>query len=231
MFSPRRLCQHRGNVHAFAPAPVPAPPVPARSAPGALAGALLAAALPEVPPALADRAAPLFARAEVRKGASLVRQGDVWRHAILVERGLIRLFFVRRDGREFNKNFYADGAIVCPLTPAMWGEPSLFGITALEPCALWRADAAALRQALGDAWAPVQRELLARLVTHTLQREHDLLAHDGRERYLAFRRRHPVLAERVPLAQLATYLGLTDVSLSRIRRALRVSPAARVRKP
>lgn len=192
--------------------------------------ALLRTALPDADAPPLATAARCFARVDARKGASLVRQGDVWRHAFLVERGLVRLFFVRRDGREFNKNFYADGAIICPLTPAMWGEPSLFGIATLEPCVLWRADAADFREALTDAWAPMQRDLLARLVTHKLQREHDLLTLGGRERYLAFGQRHPVLAQRVPLAHLATYLGLTDVSLSRIRRGLRARPPAAVRK-
>ena len=57
----------------------------------------------------------------------------------------------------------------------------------------------------------------SRLVDAKLRREHDLLAFDGWGRYQAFRRTHPGLAERVPLSQLATYLGLTDVSLSRLR--------------
>ena len=166
-------------------------------------------------------AAALFRRHPVRKGEPLLVQGAPWVHALLIERGALRLYFVRRDGREFNKNFYLDGALICPLTPAMWGEPSLFAIASLEAGVVWRADAGAWRQCLDSrgAWAPLQRELLARLVTHKLQREHDLLALDGRSRYAAFCQRHPQLATRIPLVQLASYLGLTDVSLSRIRRA------------
>ena len=60
--------------------------------------------------------------------------------------------------------------------------------------------------------------MLARLVSHKLQREHDLLTLDARRRYAAFVAREPQLAERVPLLHLASYLGITDVSLSRIRR-------------
>lgn len=182
---------------------------------------LLSAALPGVQPGIVASVVTLFRRQEHPKGGTLLGQAEVWRHALLIERGLIRLYFVRRDGREFNKNFYADGALVCPLTPAMWDEPSLFAIAAVEPSAVWRADASAFRHALGPAWQPLQRELLARLVTHKLQREHNLLALTGSQRYLAFCRDQPRLAQRIPLAHLATYLGLTDVSLSRIRRTLR----------
>ncbi|MEZ5727452.1 MAG: Crp/Fnr family transcriptional regulator [Burkholderiaceae bacterium] len=153
----------------------------------------------------------------------MLAQGDVWQHALLIERGLLRLHFVRPDGREFNKNFYGDGALICPLTEAMWGAPSLFAITAVESGRLWIAEASPWRAALdaAGAWAPLRTELLARLVTHKLQREHDLLAFDGRRRYEDFCERMPTLADRIALRHLATYLGLTDVQLSRIRRAQR----------
>jgi CRP-like cAMP-binding protein len=187
--------------------------------------ALVSQSLPMLPgdAAVAEIAA-LFTRVEVDKVAPLLVQGGLWQHAFLLERAAIRLYFLRRDGREFNKNFYTDGALICPLTPAMWGEPSLFGISSLQPGVLWRADATAFRAAMQThgAWDRFQSGALAGLVTLKLQREQDLLALDGRRRYQAFCERHPLLAQRIPLVQLASYLGLTDVSLSRIRRELNI---------
>lgn len=188
--------------------------------PPAVIGTLLSRALPECSAtAIADLGA-LFHRHAVLKGGGLLSQGQVWRDALLVERGLLRLYFVRRDGREFNKNFFTDGALFCPLTPAMWNDASLFAIASLDAGMVWRADSAAMRRCLEahGQWQAVQGRMLERLITHKLQREHDLLTLDGRRRYEAFCRREPVLADRVPLNQLASYLGLTDVSLSRIRR-------------
>lgn len=179
--------------------------------------ATLAQWLPALPP---DGLAALFQPVALDKGGVLLRQGDVWRHVLWIERGALRLYFTRRDGREFNKNFYLDDALLCPLTPAMWNAPSLFEIGAIEPARVWRADAAAWRHALDGTghWVALRTELLARLVSHKLQREHDLLTLDARRRYAAFVAREPLLAERVPLLHLASYLGITDVSLSRIRR-------------
>ena len=188
--------------------------------PPARVAAALAPLLPALPAdALAALGAP-FQPITLDKGGVLLRQGEVWRHVLWVERGALRLYFTRRDGREFNKNFYLEGALLCPLTAAMWDAPSLFEIGAVEPATVWRADATAWRQALDAAskWAPLRTELLARLVSHKLQREHDLLTLDARRRYAAFVAREPRLAERVPLLHLASYLGITDVSLSRIRR-------------
>lgn len=180
----------------------------------------LAAVVPEAGAGVAAALAPHFTASAFGRGAALLSQGERWRWALLVERGLVRMHFVRRDGREFNKNFFAEGALVCPITPAMWSAPSLFGIACIEATRVWRCDEATLRAVLQDhgVWQPLQRELLQRLLTGKLQREHDLIALDGRRRYEAFCQRFPALAERVPLVHLATYLGLTDVSLSRLRR-------------
>jgi CRP-like cAMP-binding protein len=180
----------------------------------------LKSVVPDVSTAPVADLEPMFSSIDLVRGAPLLTQGDRWRWALLIERGLVRMHFVRRDGREFNKNFFAEGALVCPITPAMWNAPSLFGITCIEASRVWRCDEALFRDALQrhGVWPPLQRELLERLLTGKLQREHDLLALDGRRRYEAFCQRFPALAERVPLVHLATYLGLTDVSLSRLRR-------------
>ena len=60
----------------------------------------------------------------------------------------------------------------------MMAAPSLFGIACIESTQLWRCDGAVFRDTLHahGAWEPLQRELLARLLTSMLQREHDLLA-------------------------------------------------------
>lgn len=180
----------------------------------------LSAVVPGIGADAAAALAPHFSAIDFGRGAAPLCQGERWRWALLLERGLMRMHFVRRDGREFNKSFFAEGALVCPITPAMWSAPSLFGIACIEPTRLWRCDEARFRAVLEtqQVWSSLQRELLQRLLTAKLQREHDLLALDGRARYETFCQRFPTLADRVPLLHLATYLGLTDVSLSRLRR-------------
>ena len=183
----------------------------------------LQAVQPQITEAAVADLVPLFTRQSHPRGAPLLQPGQVWSAATVIESGLVRMHFLRRDGREFNKNFFIEGSLICPITPSMWTEPSLFGITCIEPSVIWRCDAARLREVLGrhGHWEPMQRELLTRLLNGKLQREHDLLALSGRQRYEAFCRQFPALSSRVPLLHLATYLGLTDVSLSRLRREMR----------
>ena len=183
----------------------------------------LRAALPGIAEPALVALSPMFSRHSLSRGAPLLQPGALWSDAMLIETGLVRMHFLRRDGREFNKNFFAEGSLICPITPSMWAEPSLFGITCIEPSVVWRCDAGRFREVLSQHghWEPMQRELLTRLLTGKLQREHDLLALSGRQRYEAFCRQFPALSSRVPLLHLATYLGLTDVSLSRLRREMR----------
>lgn len=167
----------------------------------------------------------LFESRTHKKGSVLLHQGDVWDKAFLVERGLIRMHLLGRDGKEFNKSFHAEGTIICPITPSMEVEPSLFAISVMEASVVWQVSTAALRSCLAEAgaWEPLRSKLMERLLTHKLQREHDLLTLDGSTRYQRLCQTQPHLAVRVPLVHLASYLGVTDVSLSRIRRQLKTS--------
>lgn len=182
--------------------------------------ATLEAAFAQLPQAGRTALIRLFRPQRIGRSQPLLRQGAIWDTASVIQRGLVRMAFTRRDGREFNKSFHFEGMLVCPISAAMIHQPSLFSIQTVEVCTLLQADAAQLRAVLAaqGAWEPLRTHLLERLVTQKLEREYHLLAMDGRTRYAHFRATAPQLAARVPLAQLATYLGITDVSLSRIRR-------------
>lgn len=180
---------------------------------------LLRTALPWLSAEVALRIARQFVRREWGKDSSLLQQGELFTQVLLVETGTLRLFFTQEDGREFNKNFFAEGRLVLPVTGRMATAPSLFGIAALEHAVVWAAPVATFKKTLvdTDCWHTIQRKLLAGMVNEKLQREHDLLALSGSERYGKFCLEHPQLSQRIPVGQLASFLGLTSVSLSRIR--------------
>ncbi len=166
---------------------------------------------------------PLFQPRTHKKGEVLLNQGEVWSKAFFIERGIIRMHIIGREGKDFNKSFYAEGTMVFPITQEMEEQPSPFNISALEHSVVWHAHISDLRTGLESQglWEPLRAELLGRLLSQKLQREYDLLTLDGKARYQKFCENKPELAARLPLAHLASYLGLTDVSLSRIRRQLK----------
>ena len=155
-------------------------------------------------------------------GEPLLRAGDRWSSLFWVERGVLRLFYLDRQGQSANKNFYLDGALLWPLTPALSGQPVDFWIEALAPTRVWTLPCPAWQAACAGwpVWQDLERRTLAALLDDKMRREQLFLQCSATERYLDLCALRPQWLARIPLRHLASYLGITDVALSRIRRRL-----------
>ncbi len=158
----------------------------------------------------------------LKRGQPLLRAGEHWRHLWWVERGALRLYYLDRDGAESNKNFFLDGALCWPITPTLRQQPVMFHVEPLEDSVVWAlplpADPhAPLPSAEWAAWAALEHRVLGALLDDKMQREQEFLLLSARQRYARLLEQHPQWAERIALKHLASYLGVTDVSLSRLR--------------
>ncbi len=151
-----------------------------------------------------------------------MRAGDLWENLWWIERGVLRLFYLDRDGHSANKNFYLDGALFWPVTPALASEPIGFWVEAVEDSLVWALPWTRWQGVVQDfaRWQTFERGVLANLLQEKMQREQHFLQRTATQRYQDLKLQHPDWAERIPLRQLASYLGVTDVALSRIRRRL-----------
>jgi hypothetical protein len=70
------------------------------------------------------------------------------------------------------------------------------------------------------AWSQLEHRTLCALLDGKMQREQEFLQLSARERYQQLMHQQPQWAERIPLRHLASYLGMTDVTLSRVRSEL-----------
>jgi CRP-like cAMP-binding protein len=181
----------------------------------------LQATLGDLPPDL-EAQANGASNPSLANGEALLRAGDVWSHLLWVERGSFRLYYLDRQGRAANKNFYLEGAMFWPITPALAQSPSRFWVEALEPSQVWKLPWSSWQTTAQtfEPWQRLERQVLARLLEDKMNREQQFLQHTATERYQALLSAHPDWAKRVPLRHLASYLGITDVALSRIRRRL-----------
>ncbi|GAA6142412.1 Crp/Fnr family transcriptional regulator [Hydrogenophaga sp. 5NK40-0174] len=173
-------------------------------------------------PAGASEACALAERRPLDKGQALQRAGDRWQHLWWIESGALRMYFVDIDGQSHNKNFYLEGAFLWPITPTLAREPVHFWVEALEPSIVWALPWAEWKSAVQDfaPWAALEKQMLSRLLEDKMQREHEFLQRSATERYQDLLEHHPAWAQRVPLKHIASFLGITDVALSRIRRRL-----------
>lgn len=156
-------------------------------------------------------------------GTHLVRAGEAAPDVFFLHRGLIQLYLLGVEGRLFTKTFHTEGRFTGAHAAAATGHPSTFFIRALEEVEATVLPFSALDR-LADADLRLQR-LLRRVAEQLFwrkeQREAQLLTLSATERYLQLLREAPSLVARVQQHHLASYLGVTEVSLSRLRARLR----------
>ena len=146
--------------------------------------------------------------------------GDQDRSVYFIVDGIARYYYIDADGQERNKSITGAGGALCSMDAAINGNPSPFfaeAITELQTVAIDYAKLLELSDAFGE-WSIVMRRLLERLILKKERREFDFLMLSARQRYEKFLAEFGNDATRIPLRQVAMYLGITDVALSRIRR-------------
>lgn len=165
----------------------------------------------------------IFALRTLKAGAH-VAEPDTGNHEILfVAEGLLRFYYAGEEGAESNKAFVAENDFAGPLVAATRGLPLDYGVQALEPSTLLAAPYpafVALVEEREAVFGHLRQKMLERLLAHKEVRTRSLLQESARKRYLTFLDAHPDLFQRIPQYHIASYLGITDVHLSRLRRAL-----------
>lgn len=148
----------------------------------------------------------------------LVRAGEYCRAAYFIERGMTRSFWVV-NGEEITTSFSAEGGIVFSMDELYYGKPSEEYVETIEEVEAYRIGLDALRRLFETNlelanWGRIIHQNEYR----RLHRSHkERLTLPARERYEAFCEQFPDVCRRVQLGYVASYLGITLSTLSRIR--------------
>jgi CRP-like cAMP-binding protein len=158
----------------------------------------------------------------------LLRAGADTQSTWLVERGLVRSYYLNDEGVERNRAFHAEGSWLGSGVPPV-SSPCSYSIEAMEPTQVvelsyttlraWIHQFATIRLALDEA--------MSCMFSGQAQREAELLTLSPQARYEAFLADQSELAARIPIHHVASYLGISGVSLSRIRARLGLSNQGR----
>ncbi len=178
-----------------------------------------------VPDAAWSAAQAIFTSRRCEVGAHLVEAGAPVHELFFLTDGLARFYYLDARGREYNKSFAEAGAVVSSVSALVEGGPSPFFVQALQTLqclSLNYRDFLALAQEFGE-WRQLQLRLLEQLVIKKERREADLLRLTATERYRQFLREHARVAHAIPNYHIASYLGITEVALSRIRGRLKLT--------
>ncbi len=146
-------------------------------------------------------------------------------HMYFVCSGLVRMYYVTSDGEEMNKSFHIEGRIVSGMYNQYLNSWPRFSLQALEPTNVLCLKTTRLKALFQSSikWANLGLVFYQQLAQRKESREASFLLDSPEQRYLDFLEQEPELAERLPNYHLASYIGVKEQSLSRIRRRLKMS--------
>jgi CRP-like cAMP-binding protein len=155
------------------------------------------------------------------KGQIILHKGDHTNHGFFVCKGLLRSYSIDTKGKEHILQFAPENWLISD-RDSMINEPAGFFIDAIENTEAIVVPNEFMEQAAlkVPCLQPMQNKLLNNSIRFMQKRINMLLSATAEERYLDFIKLYPNLTLRVPQWMIASYLGVTPESLSRVRKEL-----------
>lgn len=149
-----------------------------------------------------------------------IQAGDASTEICFILSGLLRVYYIDQNGNEVNQHFYQAGEVIAPVSAIVADEPCQYFIQALESSQIMLADYKALHEAEKDnpEWLQLEISIAQNVLLKSARREARLLLGNAEHRYKWFCKEYPELLERLPQYHIASFLGITAVSLSRLRK-------------
>ena len=154
-------------------------------------------------------------------GSFLLRAGENPMQSFVLLEGAVRVYYVSRGGREYNRAFLAEGGIAASMRSVIAAEPSHLFIQAMVPvkAVLLRRKFVMQLYARHECWNRLGR-ISAEAALIALESREALTFESLAERYRKFLQDYAAFPYKIPNYQIASYLGITDVALSRLRKRM-----------
>ncbi len=164
----------------------------------------------------------LLQHQKLRKKQFLCKEGEVCKYSGYVLKGCLRTYELDEQGNEHVLQFSIEDWWVGDLYSFFTETPSRYYVDALEPTELALIDLASqeLMYEKIPKFERYFRILIQNAFIASQRRVISAISKPAEERYLEFHQRYPTLEQRIPQHQIASYLGITPESLSRIRKQL-----------
>lgn len=153
-----------------------------------------------------------------KKGSELQPIGHTCKTIYFINKGLARIYYLN-DGIDITESFAFENNIIARVESLFTGKPSRKAIQILEDAEIVAINANLLFK-LYDSFPEIERlfrKIFEVAYVDTVNRIEGMQFHSAEERYNALLNEAPNVLMRVPLKYVASYLGITQVSLSRIR--------------
>lgn len=161
---------------------------------------------------------PYFKEILVPAKTIVLQEEQVSKTMFFIKKGCLRTW-INNDGKEITTQFFFEGDSVSSIESFRTNQPSLYNIESIEPSILEtvsKKDFNTVIENSSDLKKQLEEHLFKRLI-QSQQLLYSFLKNNPQKRYEALIERYPHIVQRVPQHYIASYLGITSVSLSRIR--------------
>jgi CRP-like cAMP-binding protein len=159
---------------------------------------------------------------KVRKKQYILQEGDVCKYSTFVEKGALRAYTINDRGNEHIVQFAIEGWWISDLYSFITGEPSVYNIDVLEDAELLLLSNPAQEELIQKVpkFEHYQRLLVQGAYIALQRRLVVSLSQSAEEKYIQLTTNYPDIIQRVPQHMVASYLGITPETLSRIRKII-----------
>ncbi len=156
------------------------------------------------------------------KNDFLLKEGQTENHYWFIESGFVRSYVLDTEHNDITTNFYAKGDIVIDWPSFFLRSATRENIQALTDCICWQLDFDNFQKLFHgiQSFREQGRTTLVNSYFSLKKQSVSMIADQARERYIRLVKEKPHVVQNISLKHIATYLGVTDTSLSRIRKEI-----------
>ena len=160
----------------------------------------------------------LFKERTVPAKTILLQEGEISKYGYFIKEGCMRLWF-NNNGKDVTFQFFFENEGVSSIESFRSGEPSLFTIESIEPSTIYMINKKNFDQIFTSSpeYRDFLNEIIFKRLSHYSRLFMSYIKNTPEERYRELLKNSPHIIKRVPQHYIASYLGITSVSLSRIR--------------
>jgi CRP-like cAMP-binding protein len=160
----------------------------------------------------------LFEPKEFSKGDHLFKEGEICRHMYYIEKGLVRVYYYSVSGKEITAWFSAENNLITAIDSFYYHKPTRDNCEVLEDSVVYPIKFSEFEVILNsEQGARLAFYILYEITLKMTTFLSSIKFQSAEERYKALIKEYPTIQQRTSLGHIASYLGITQETLSRIR--------------